>query len=87
MRLRIRRPLTGLLAVAAIALGAMGSVAMASSNGPDAYIGIIGGSPQQYTYSANGNINTPYPVYNPGDGVYPWGLYNGPYYGGYHNGY
>jgi hypothetical protein len=62
MRLSIKTALAGFLVSGALALSAMGAEAMGSgggnSNGPDAYIGIVGGSPQQYTYSANGNINS-----------------------------
>jgi hypothetical protein len=85
----IKKPLTGFLIASVLAFSAAGAEAMGgggNSNGPDAYIGIIGGSPQQYNYSANGNNN--------GDGYpgdvnrgYPndggWGHYNG----GYHTGY
>jgi len=88
MRLSIRKPLTGLLVVGALALSAVGAEAMGgggNSNGPDAYIGIIGGSPQQYNYSATGNVNGGYNADAnrgyPNDGG--WGHYNG----GYHTGY
>jgi hypothetical protein len=90
MRLSIKKTLTGFLIAGALALSAVGAEANAgnggNSNGPDAYIGIIGGSPQQYNYSANGNIdgggyaadaNRGYP----NDGG--WGHDNG----GYHTGY
>jgi len=92
MSVSIKKPLTGFLIAGALALSAVGAEAMGSgggaggnANGPDAYIGIIGGSPQQYNYSANGNINGGGYEANANRG-YPndeWGHYNG----GYHTGY
>ena len=89
MRLSITKPLTGFVVAGVLALSAVSAEAMGggggNANGPDAYIGIIGGSPQQYSYSANGNINGGYDAnVNRGyqnDGG--WGYYNG----GYHTGY
>jgi len=81
--------LTGLLVAGGLAFGAVGAEAMGggggNSNGPDAYIGIIGGSPQQYNHSATGNINGGYD--SDANRGYPndsgWGHHNG----GYHTGY
>jgi hypothetical protein len=53
MRPSIKRSLTGLLIVGALALSAVGADAMGGANGPDAYIGIVGGHPG-YGYSAAG---------------------------------
>ena len=87
MHLSIKRSLTGLLVVGALALSAVGAEAMGNANGPDAYIGIIGGSPQSYTYSANGNYNgwgyEAHPNQGYPNGYGGWSQYNG----GYHNGY
>ena len=89
MRLSIKRPLTGLLVVGALALSGVGAEAMGAggdnANGPDAYIGIIGGSPQAYTHSANGS-NQGYESHT--DHYYRnryggYGQYNGGYYRGY----
>jgi hypothetical protein len=89
MRLSIKTTLTGFLVAGALALSAVGAEAMGgggNSNGPDAYIGIVGGSPQQYTYSANGNINGGGYETNVNRG-YPndrgWGHYDGEYHTGY----
>jgi hypothetical protein len=87
MQFSIKKAMTGFLIEGALGLSAVGAEANAGSggnaNGPDAYIGIIGGSPQQYNYSANGNIDGGYqPNFNRG---YP---NNGGHYdGGYHTGY
>ena len=88
MRLFVQRSLTGLLTVAALGLSAVAAEAMGgNANGPDAYIGIIGGSPQKYNYSASGNVNGPdnwgYQANTDRGYPYGWGQYNG----GYHNGY
>ena len=89
MRLSIRKPLTGLVVVGALALSAVGAEAMGggggNSNGPDAYIGIIGGSPQQYNYSATGNVNGGYNA--DANRGYPNDGGSGHYNGGYHTGY
>jgi hypothetical protein len=87
MRLSIKSTLTGFLIAGALALSAVAAEANAGSggngNGPDAYIGIIGGSPQQYNYSANDNIEGGYGANvnrgYPNDGSH--------YSGGYHTGY
>ena len=82
MRLSIQKPLTGLLVAGVLALSAVGAEAMGgNANGPDAYIGIIGGSPQRYIYSANG-VNQGYDAqaghyYHNGYGRYDGGRYNG----------
>jgi hypothetical protein len=89
MRLSISKPLTGLLVAGALAFSAVGAEAMGgggNSNGPDAYIGIIGGSPQQYNHSANGNINGGGYDSNVNRG-YPNDGGSGHYNGGYHTGY
>jgi hypothetical protein len=57
MRASIKRSLTGFLVAGALVFGAAGAEAMGgggNANGPDAYIGIIGGSPNAYPYSSNG---------------------------------
>ena len=61
MRLFVQQSITGeLLTVAALGLSAVAAEAMGgNANGPDAYIGIIGGSPQKYNYSASGNVTAP----------------------------
>jgi hypothetical protein len=82
MRPSIKRPFTGLLVVGALALSAVGAEAMGgNANGPDAYIGIIGGSPQRYIHSANG-VNQGYDAqaghyYPNGYGQYDRDRYNG----------
>ena len=87
MRLSIKKSLTGFLVAGALCFGAVGAEAMGggNANGPDAYIGIVGGSPQQYNYSANGNVNGGgYEVdVNRGANDGGWGHYNS----GYHTGY
>jgi hypothetical protein len=87
MRISIKSSLTGLLIASALAFSAVGAEAMGggNANGPDAYIGIVGGSPQQYNYSANGNINGGYEA-NVNRG-YPNDGGPGHYNGGYHSGY
>jgi hypothetical protein len=84
MRLSIKRSLIGVLAFGALAATAVVSEANGNANGPDAYIGIVGGSPQEYTYSANGNNQ------RNGYGAYDYHAqqnYRGGYVGGYHQGY
>ena len=55
MRASIKRSLTGFLVAGALVFGGAGAEAMGgNANGPDAYIGIIGGSPNAYPYSSNG---------------------------------
>ena len=77
----------GLLVVGALVLSGVGAEAMGgdNANGPDAYIGIIGGSPQAYTHSANGSNQSYEPrtdhYYRNGYGGY--GQYNSGYYKGY----
>ena len=55
MRPSIKRSLTGLLTAGVLAFSAVGAEAMGggNANGPDAFIGIVGGSPEAYGYSAN----------------------------------
>jgi len=73
MRPPVKRTLTGLLIAGALAFSAVGAHAMGggNANGPDAYIGIIGGGHPAYGYSAGGD-------YQGGD--YQGGGYQG---GGY----
>ena len=72
MRASIKRSVTGLLIAGALAFNAAGAYAMGgggNANGPDAFIGIVGGNPG----TAVGGI-----PYN--EGVYQGGGYQG---GGY----
>ena len=48
MRSSIKRSLTGLLVVGALALSAAGAYAGGSGNSADAFIGIVGGNPGYY---------------------------------------
>jgi hypothetical protein len=64
MRSSVKRSLTGLLVVGALALGASGAYATggAGSNSSDAFIGIVGGNPGYYlggTYNYNNNPSNP----------------------------
>ena len=45
MRPSVKRSLTGLLIAGALAFSAFGADARGNSNGPDAFIGIVGGNP------------------------------------------
>jgi hypothetical protein len=86
MRLSIKNALTGCLIAGALALSAAGAEALGgNANGPDAYIGIIGGSPQQYNYSATGTVNGGYEA-NVDHGYRNNGG-SAHYNGGYHTGY
>ena len=87
MRLSIKRFLTGLLVVGALAFSAVG--ACAGSNSADAFIGIVGGNPGYYlgggSYN-NGPFNPGHETgdaYRSGRGSY---VGNGAY-GGYYRGY
>jgi hypothetical protein len=57
MRQSIKRSLTGLFVVGALASSAVGAGAMGGSNGPDAFIGIINGGPHPYGNSADGGYD------------------------------
>ena len=48
MRSSIKRSVTGLLVVGVVAFSAVGAYAIGPNNGPDAFIGIIGGNPGYY---------------------------------------
>ncbi len=89
MRPSIKRSLTGLLIIGAVAFSAVGAEAMGggNANGPDAGIGIIGGIGQGYGYSANDpNRGGGYQANTADrrhDGYGGYGQYNGGYYHGY----
>ena len=57
MRQSIKRSLTGLFVVGALALSAVGADAMGGSNGPDAFIGIINGGLNPYGNSVDGGYD------------------------------
>jgi hypothetical protein len=90
MRPSIKRSLTAPLIAGALAFSAAGADAMGgggNANGPDAFIGIVGGSPQQYTYSAGGGsqgggfqANTGHSYRNGNGGYGEYGTYNGGFY-------
>ena len=84
MRSSVKRSLTGLLVVGALALGASGAYAGAGSNSSDAFIGIVGGNPG-YALGAPYNYNnTPSnPGYESGDAYRSGHRSNGGYDGGY----
>jgi hypothetical protein len=91
MRSSVKRSLAGLLVVGALALGASGAYAGAGSNGPDAFIGIVGGNPgYPLGGSYNYNYGTVFPGYETGDahrsGQRSYGG-NGSYDGGNSHGY
>lgn len=91
MRSSIKRPLTGLLIVGALAFSAVGADARGgNANGPDAGIGIIGGLQQSYGYSPGGSYegdgyqaNTGHHYQNGHGGHGGYGTYNNDYYHGY----
>jgi hypothetical protein len=91
MRSSIKRSLTGLLVLGALASGASGAYAGSGANGPDAFIGIIGGNPG-YGLGQSYNYNYLYgnPGYGTGDahrnGQRSYGG-NGGYDGGSYRGY
>ena len=74
MRSSIKVSLTGLLIAGALAFSAAGADAMGNSNGPDAFIGIVGGNPG----ASVGGI-----PYN--RGIYPGGGYQANFGRIYHN--
>jgi hypothetical protein len=88
MRSSVKRSLTGLLVVGALALGASGAYANggAGSNSADAFIGIVGGNPGYYlggTYNYNNGPLSP--GYESGDAYRNGHSHggNGAYDGGY----
>jgi hypothetical protein len=62
MRSTIKRSLAGLLIVGALAGSVVGAYAIGGGNGPDAFIGIVGGNPGYYLGGGSYN-NGPF---NPG---------------------
>ena len=89
MRPSTKRSLTGLLIAGALVFSAVAADAMGggNANGPDAFIGIVGGGPQAYGNSAGGGYqgggyqaNAGH-IYRNGHGGY--GTYDGGYYRGY----
>ena len=91
MRPSVKRSLAGLLIACALAFSAFGADARGNANGPDAFIGIVGGNPgssvggipyNQGIYQGDGyRANTSHHSYQHGYGGY--GTYNGGYYRGY----
>jgi hypothetical protein len=83
MRPSIKRTLTGLLVAGALAYSAAGAYAN-NANGPDAFIGIVGGNPgatqSGIPYNEGRYQGGGYQA-NTGHGYY--GTYNGGYYHGY----
>ena len=96
MRPSIKRSLIGLLIAGALAFSAFGADARGNSNGPDAFIGIVGGNPGSSVGGIPYNQGIPY-----NEGGYQGGGYRantghgyqhgyggyGPYNGGYYHGY
>ena len=91
MRGSIKLSLTGILVAGALAFSTAGAYAMGggNANGPDAFIGIVGGSPQAYGYSAGGDYptgyqaNTGHVFRNGHNGTGGYGRYDGGYNHGY----
>ena len=91
MRVSVKLSLTGILIAGTLAFSAVGAYARGgNANGPDAFIGIVGGSPQVYGYSAGGDYqgggyqaNTGHTYQNGHSGYGGYGTYNGGYYHGY----
>jgi hypothetical protein len=92
MRASLELSLTGILIAGALAFSAAGGYARGggNANGPDAFIGIVGGSPQAYGYSAGGDYpaggyqaNTGHTYQNGHSGYGGYGNHNGGYYQGY----
>jgi hypothetical protein len=89
MRPSIKQSLSGLLVVGALAFSAVGADAMGggNANGPDAYIGIIGGHPaygggyqsQGEGFQANTALSYQNGHHRPGG----YGTYSDGYYHGY----
>jgi hypothetical protein len=57
MRASVKLSFAGILIAGTLTFSAVGAYAMGggNANGPDAFIGIVGGSPQAYGYSAGGD--------------------------------
>jgi hypothetical protein len=91
MRGSVKLSLAGVLVAGALSFSAVGAYARGgNSNGPDAFIGIVGGSPQAYGYSAGGDYsgggyqaNTGHTYWNGHSGSGGYGTFNGGYYHGY----
>jgi hypothetical protein len=91
MRASVKLSLTGILIAGTLAFSAAGAFARGgNANGPDAFIGIVGGSPQPYNYSASGDYqgggyqaNTGHLYRNGHGGQGGYGPYDGGYYHGY----
>ena len=95
MRPSVKRSLTGLLIAGALAFSAFGADARGNSNGPDAFIGIVGGNPGTSVGGIPYNRGIPYNEggyqgggyrANAGHSYqhgYGYGTYNGGYYHGY----
>jgi hypothetical protein len=83
MRNAIKRSLAGLVILGAGVVGAQ--AAGGNANGPDAFIGIVGGSPQPYAFSPD---NPHQRGYEPNDGQgRPYGYRaQGTYNGGHYTG-
>jgi hypothetical protein len=86
----IKRSVTGVLIAGALAFSAFGAYARGNANGPDAFIGIVGGNPgssvggipyNRGIYQGDGYRANTGPSYQRGYGGY--GTYNGGYYHGY----
>jgi hypothetical protein len=85
MRNVIKRSLVGLLVLGAMGAGVVGAEAMGgNANGPDAFVGIVGGSPQPYAYSPDDRDQRGFEAniggYRNGYGAH------GTYYNGHYNG-
>jgi hypothetical protein len=91
MRASVNLSLTGILIAGTLAFSAVGAYARGgNANGPDAFIGIVGGSPQAYGYSAGGDYqgggyqaNTGHTYRNGYGGAGGYRTYDGGYYHGY----
>jgi hypothetical protein len=82
MHSSIKLPLSGLLVAGAMVFSSVAAEAGGCINGPDGFIGIIGGNPQPYHNTASGYVGD-YPA-NASPG-YPsgWGNHDGVYHTGY----
>jgi hypothetical protein len=99
MRPSIKRSLTGFLVAGALGFSAVGADAFGNANGPDAFIGIVGGNPGSSVGGIPYNQGIPYneggyqgggyranigPGYQHGYGGYRgYGTHHGGYYHGY----
>jgi hypothetical protein len=91
MRGSVKLSLSGIVIAGTLAFSAVGAYARGgNANGPDAFIGIVGGNPQSYSYSADGDYqgggyqaNTGH-IYRDGhSGQGGYGTYDGGSYHGY----